>query len=284
MPAEIAIGEQFAAAFLLFREAILAAVVAGLVLGWLGVHVVLRRMVFLTATLTQTAGLGVALAFWLGIVLGGAVPPVLGALAASLVVAGLLSLNPERLGVSREAVMALLWLLAGGLAVLVGDCIAQEAHDIDAILLGTVVLVTSTDLAVLLGLALPALGIAIVLQQRLVFTGIDPDGARVQGLPVRALELLLLGLVTIVTAAATKALGALPVFAFSVLPGLASLLVLPSTRGAFVLAGVLGAVAGGGGFLLAFLLDLPVGATQTVLAAALAAVGLVVRGVLTKML
>ena len=284
MPAEIAIGEQFAAAFLLFREAILAAVVAGLVLGWLGVHVVLRRMVFLTATLTQTAGLGVALAFWLGIVLGGAVPPVLGALAASLVVAGLLSLNPERLGVSREAVMALLWLLAGGLAVLVGDCIAQEAHDIDAILLGTAVLVTSTDLAVLLGLALPALGIAIVLQQRLVFTGIDPDGARVQGLPVRALELLLLGLVTIVTAAATKALGALPVFAFSVLPGLASLLVLPSTRGAFVLAGVLGAVAGGGGFLLAFLLDLPVGATQTVLAAALAAVGLVVRGVLTKML
>jgi ABC-type Mn2+/Zn2+ transport system permease subunit len=283
MLADPSLSEQLQAAFLLFREAILAGTVAGLVLGWLGVHVLLRRMVFLAATLTQTAGLGVALAFWLGIALGVGLPPVLGALLLSLAAAGLLSLRLDRLGMSREAVMALLWIAAGGLAVLVGDRITQEAHDIAAILLGTAVLVSPADLWVLLGLAVPALATAIALQRRLVFTGLDPDGARVQGLPVRALELLLLGLITVVAAAATKALGALPVFAFSVLPAFAALLLLPSTRGAFALAGALGAASGGLGFLLAFLLDLPVGATQTVLAAVIAGVALAVRGVLTAL-
>ncbi len=277
MHPEPAVWDQLAAAFLLFREAILAGTVAGGVLGYLGVHVVLRRMVFLAATLSQAAGLGVVLAFWLGIVLGTGVPPVLGALVTSSLVAGLLSVRLDRWWISREAMMALLWLLTAGLAVLVGDRITQEAHDIASILLGSAVLVSPRDLWLVLGFALPALAVAVALRGRLVFSGFDPDGARVQGLPVQGLELLLLGLITAVTAVGTKALGALPVFAFSVLPGLAALLILPRTRGAFVLAAVLGAASGGLGFLLAFLLDTPVGATQAVLAAAFAAVGLGVR-------
>ena len=269
--------QQLAVAVQLFREAILAGAVAGVVLGYLGVHVVLRRMVFLAATLTQAAGLGVALAFWLGIVAGLRVPPTLGALACALCAAGLMSLRLGRLHVSQEALMAVIWLLAGGLAVLVGARITQEAHDIAAILLGTAVMVSPADLAVLLDLGLPALAVALWLRPRLVFSGFDPDGARVQGLAVRWLDLVLLALITVVTAAATRALGALPVFAFSVLPALAALLLTSVTRRVFALAATLGALCGVVGFLLAFVFDLPVGATQTALAGGLVAVGAGVR-------
>lgn len=258
--------DTFLGAFTLFREAILCAVLAGAALGWLGVHVVLRRMVFVTATLTQAAGLGVALAFWSGIVLGQDLPPVLGAAAASLAAAALLSLTPTRLRLSRESIMAAVWLGASALAVLVGNRITQEAHDIAGILFGSAVLVLPSDLWMVAATAVPALLAAGFLHRRLVFAGFDPDGARVQGLPVRGLDLLFLGLLTLVVAAATRALGALPVFAFSVLPGLAALLLLPTLRGACPLAAGLGALAGGVGFVAAFVLDLPVGATQAALA------------------
>lgn len=56
--------EQFQAGWELFRDPILCALIAGCVLGFLSVYVVLRRMVFVSAAVTNTAGLGVALAFF----------------------------------------------------------------------------------------------------------------------------------------------------------------------------------------------------------------------------
>ena len=43
-----------------FRDPVLASFVAGATLGLLGVYIVLRRMVFVSAALSQAAGLGVA--------------------------------------------------------------------------------------------------------------------------------------------------------------------------------------------------------------------------------
>ena len=48
----------------IFKDAILAGGLAGALLGFLGVHVVLRRMVFASSAIAQAAALGVALSFW----------------------------------------------------------------------------------------------------------------------------------------------------------------------------------------------------------------------------
>ena len=58
----------------LFRDPILCGAAAGLVLGFLGVYVVLRRMVFVSAAITHSAGLGVALAFYAQIHLAASAP------------------------------------------------------------------------------------------------------------------------------------------------------------------------------------------------------------------
>ena len=268
---------DFIAAFPLFRDPILAGAAAGAVLGYLGVFIVLRRMVFASATLSQGASLGVVLAFVAQIHLGLAVPPLAGAIAISLATAGLLSLRAERIGLSRESVLALLWLGCGGGAVLLADRITQEAHDISSILFGSAVLVRTGDLVQIGIVGGLALAVGLAAHRALVFAGIDPDGARVQGLPVRALEAGLLGLVTLVVAVCTRALGALPVFAFSVLPALAALLAARDLRRVFPLALVGGALAGVGGYLFAFFFSFPVGASQVAAALALVLLALPVR-------
>ena len=50
----------------LWQEPMLAAIIGGGVLGYLGFFVLLRRIAFMSAALSQVSGLGVAVAFWVG--------------------------------------------------------------------------------------------------------------------------------------------------------------------------------------------------------------------------
>ncbi|MFT5681881.1 MAG: zinc transport system permease protein [Myxococcota bacterium] len=268
---------DFIAALPLFRDPILCAAVAGLALGYLGVFVVLRRMVFLTAVLTQASGMGVALGFFAGIHLGIEVPPALSAVGVALLVAAVLSVDVRRLSLSPESVLAAVWLACSAGAILLGDRITQEAHDIKAILFGTAVLVRPEDLTAVLAVSGVVLVVGIAWRRGLVFVGFDPDGARVQGLPVATLELTLMVLITLTVAVTTRALGALPVFAFSVLPAVAALMLTRRLSAVLVLAPILGLLSGVGGYMVAFFYSFPVGASQAGVAVALALLAAPVR-------
>jgi ABC-type Mn2+/Zn2+ transport system permease subunit len=132
--------------FGLFRDAILAGGLAGALLGFIGVHVVLRRMVFASSAIAQAAALGVALAFWMPNLIdptghaalhqaGGpehALPsllfePVVWAMAASLLATLVFMANPLRLHLTRESVLGFVFIASSAGAVIIGDKITQEA-------------------------------------------------------------------------------------------------------------------------------------------------------------
>lgn len=273
----------FLAAWELFRDPALAGAVAGALLGFLGVYVVLRRMVFLSAALTQAAGLGVAAEFYAAVHLGAAgllAAPLVGATAATLLATALLA---SVRGPARDRALGLAYLVGAAGTVAIGTRIVQEVQDIHSILFGSAVVVLPDDLHLLAGLA-AALGLVHVVGVRgFVQASFDREGAVARGLPVRALELALLGSVALAISVSTRILGALPVFAFSVLPATAAIRLAPNVPRALVGAAALGAVAGLGGYAVAYVARLPVGAAQTLVAAALvglAEVAVRVRGLL----
>jgi zinc transport system permease protein len=265
-------------------------------LGFLGVHVVLRRMVFASSAIAQAAALGVALSFWIG----GAVDPVrhavghtagpaahvmpsvlfepvLWAIAASLLATLVFIANPTRLHLTRESLLGFVFLASGAGAVIVGDRITQEAHDLSAILFGSAVVVQTIDLVLVSTATVLLLGGHLLLWRALVFAGFDPMGARVQGLPVRAIDTFLFVSVGLAVALCTRALGALPVFAFSVLPAMAALVLTSRIGLVFGLAALLGGLEGVAGYAVSFRAELPVGATQTALAVGVLALALAAR-------
>lgn len=260
--------EDFAAGWELgiYSDAVLVGIVAGLVLGYIGVFVVLRRMVFVTAAISQAAGLGVALTFYVDIHMAMDVDPALGAVVLALLVTGVFAIPPDRLRLSRESILGLTYIACWAGAVMIGDRIAQEAHEISAILFGSAALVRPEDLALVSLVGGGALLLYLVGHRGLVFASFDRESARVQGLPVRAIELASWILVALSVSVTTRALGVLPVFAFAVLPAMAALVL--SNRLTFVLpiAAVLGAISGGVGYLFAFFLEFPVGASQAIVA------------------
>ncbi|EPX55397.1 Zinc ABC transporter, inner membrane permease protein ZnuB [Cystobacter fuscus DSM 2262] len=270
---------QFWDAYELFRDPMLCALIAGSVLGFLGVYVVLRRMVFVSAAVTQSAGLGVALAFYVEIHLGLHVDPTVGAVALALVATMLLMMDPARLRLTRESLLGLAYAFTGGAAILVGDRISQEAHDIQGILFGTAVLVERPQLLAVAWAGALILFIHLWWFRGLTFASFDRIGAHVQGLPVRMLDAVLMISIGLMVGVSARALGALPVFAFSILSALAALMLDLRLPWTFLLSTLAGAISGLGGYLFAYFYNFPVGGSQTVLATAIVALAFGVRGV-----
>ena len=124
----------------LFADATLTGTIAGSILGFLGVYVVLRRMVFLTAALSQVASLGVVVAFYahgpLGIPAALAPPTLVAVALTSLVLLPVAFQRPDRRARS-DSHLGLAYLLGAAGTLVLGTRVVEELHDIDTILLGT---------------------------------------------------------------------------------------------------------------------------------------------------
>ena len=290
---------DFVANWSLFRDAVLTGAFAGGLLGFLGVQVVLRRMVFASSAIAQAAALGVALSFWIPSFLDpvghaahhsgnpgahSAIPivfdPVLWALGTSLLATLLFIVNPIRWRLTRESLLGVVFLVSAAGAVIIGDRITQETHDLAAILFGSAVVVRRSDLILVSSALVSLVGLHVLYWRPLIFVAFDPIGARVQGLPAGKLNAFVFLAIGVAVAFCTRALGALPVFAFSVLPALAALLLTTHLGVVFALAGILGALAGGGGYLVSFRAETPVGATQTAVATVIFCVAIGWRAVM----
>jgi zinc transport system permease protein len=264
----------------LFRDPALAGAIAGFVLGYLGVYVIARRMVFLSAALSQCAGLGVALAFY-GQIQWGLTglwgSPRLGALLVTLVTALVLTTDRKAVATRRDSLLGFAFLLGSAGTLAVSTRIVQETQDIQSLLFGSAVAVLPEDLRFVVLTALLVTFLHVWWMRGFVQTSVDPDSAMVRGLPVRLLEAALLLSLALTISFFTQILGALPVFAFSVLPAMAALRVSRNLTRALVLAGGFGAACGFLGYLAAFQYELPVGASQSLVAIALVALAEALR-------
>ncbi len=265
---------EFFAAWELFRDPTLTATFAGAMLGALGVYVVLRRMVFLAAAVSQAASFGVAGAYFLTLGVAWSVgtwTPTLGALVMTFITLWFVASDTSHEHHRRDALLGFVFLACSAGTLALGTRIVQEIQDIESVLFGTAVAVLPEDFHLVTVVAIVILALQLGGWRGFATVSFDRTGALVRGLPVRGLELVLFASLGVALAVCTRVLGALPTFAFSVLPALAALNLAPNVRSALWLASAFGAASGFGGYLLAFLFELPVGATQTLLAALFAA-------------
>lgn len=254
--------DAFWEAWPLLGDSVLAGTIAGAALGLLGVYVVLRRLVFLSAAISQAASLGVAGAFYLQLHLGWsqATPGLVSVLTTLLaVVLVMRTRNPAR----RDATLGVVFLAGAAGTLGLATRITAELADIKTLLFGVAVAVVPEDFTTLCWALLPVVAIHAWWARGFAAASFDPEGARVRGLPVALLEGVLFATLALTISVCTRILGALPTFAFSVLPALAALALAPNVGVALVLATVVGAAVGFTGYAGAFLYELPVPVGQT---------------------
>ncbi len=271
---------DFLAAREIWDVPLTASILAGALLGALGVYVVLRRTVFVSAALTQLSTVGLVLALLLEerIHVEAERSGVQLAVAVVFSVAGALLLGAFRSRrLPAEGAVGGVWVVASALVVLGLSRLVHAAHDLGGMVFGNAVAVPHADLVALVAVAALCAVVHGLFAKELAFVSFDPETARALGMRVPrwdALLFLTIGLAIPVTA---RALGALPVFAFLTLPAAAALLARARFRAAFLAAGIVGVVAAGGGYVLSWLWELPTGATMVALAGVMVLPGAVLR-------
>lgn len=245
--------------FAMFPQALMAGLLIGLVCSLLGVFVILKRVVFIGITLSETAALGIALSMLMHL------PPLLGAAALTLLVVVLLALPLEFARLPRNALMGIVFVAASALAVLVVAGSGFGLREIKTLLYGDLILTTSFDLALMAAVLLPVLAALLSFLRPITYSFLDREAAKVLGINVMGWELLYFCCLGLAVSSASKAAGALLVFCYLVVPPAAGLL-LGSRLGVVMLISaviaLLGTVTGLGW---SFEADLP--ANQTVVAA-----------------
>jgi zinc transport system permease protein len=271
----------------LWLEPMVAGVLAGAILGYLGVFVVLKRMVFVSAALSEVSGVGVAFAFYVGAIMGidphahGALPillePTWFSLLFACLAALLFSMRPGHRKLAPETIVGLGYIISSALvlAILNSPRIAQEAHAVGDILFGNAVTVPRAQIYALAGAAVLAVVVHVLFFKELLFVSYDPETAVVQGVGVFRYELILNLATAVVISVATRAVGALPVFAFTVIPAAAALMLTERMRVTIALAVAFGMIAAGAGYYVSWVATLPTGATMVVVASVFLLPGLV---------
>jgi zinc transport system permease protein len=235
------------------QRAFAAGAVTALICPTIGVYLVPRRLSLIADTLAHVALAGVALGLFLG------ASPVLGALVVTL--AGAVGIEQLRARGTLAGDASLAVFLSGGfaLAVVLISLARGFNAELFAVLFGSILTVSPTDIWMILGLG-AVVGAAVALFHRqLLLVTLDEDLARTSGVRVNALNLMLTLLTALTTVVAMRMVGVLLVSAMIVIPTLTGFALAASFRQALVIAVATALVSVVAGLIAAYYLSLAAG-------------------------
>ncbi|GIE91106.1 metal ABC transporter permease [Actinoplanes regularis] len=244
-------------------RALAGALIIGLAAPALGIYLVQRRLSLIGDGIGHVAltGVGVGLLTHRSPVLTAVVVSVIGAVAVELV--------RERGRTSGDLALALLFYggIAGGV-VLVG--LSDDAGNASLMqyLFGSLITTSPQDIAVIAGLGSAVLAAMLVFRPALFALCNDEEYARVSGLPVRTLNLLLAVTTAVTVTIAMRTVGLLLVSALMVVPVAAAQQLTRGFRSTMAVAMLIGVCAAGAGVVLSGEIDTAPGATTVLLALA----------------
>lgn len=193
------------------------ALLLGVLSPLVGIFLVMRRFSLLADTLSHVSLFGVALSSWFGF------PMTVGAFLGAVFGGGAIELFRQSRRVLSEATLALFLSGSLSLAVLLFALKGIDAEEIEAYLFGDLTLVTGHDFLLLLGIASVLCTFFLAFYRQLFLATLDEDLAKVNGVPVRRLNLIFMLFASMVVAVAIKIVGVLLVSSLIVLPVMAAL-------------------------------------------------------------
>lgn len=259
------------------RVVLLGVVLLGLAGGVVGTLLLLRRRALLSDTISHACLPGVVLAFLLGelwfghgrslpwLLLGAATAGTGGALAVHWL--------KYRAGVREDAALAMVLSVFFGAGVVLLSLVQQApgggAAGLSGFVFGKAASLTTADARWIAALSALLLAAVLLLRKEFALLCFDQDHARVQGWPVRGLDLALMGAVVAVTVTGLQAVGLLLVVALLIIPPAAARFWTDHLTTSMALAGIIGAASGAVGVLLSALLPrAPAGAVIVLAASA----------------
>lgn len=239
-----------------------AALLASISSGVIGSYVVVKRIVFISGSISHSVLSGIGLSLWLERVQGVTwVSPIGGALVAALISAllmGWIHLNYKE---REDSVIAALWSIGMAIGVLFISQTPGSNVELSNYLVGNIMWVTPGDLKILALLDVVILLVVLKYHKQFLALCFDENQARLQGINIPALYLLLLALTSITIVLLIQVVGVILVMTILTIPAAIAGLMTRKISHMMIVACLLSALFCVLGNWVAFDLDWPIGAT-----------------------
>ena len=193
-------------------RALLGGIGVAIVAGPLGAFLVWRKMAFFGETLSHSALLGVALGFLLGVNIN------IGIFAVCIVVAVLLVTMARSTGLPNDTLLGILAHASLALGLITISFLETQRIDLMTYLLGDVLSTTVFDIILIYVSSIVIIVVLTVLWRPLLSIMVDEELALVEGIPVKAINLIFMLLLATVVALAMKVVGILLVTSLIIIP------------------------------------------------------------------
>lgn len=236
-------------------RAILVTCVAACVCAVVGCHVVLRGMSFIGDAVAHSVFPGLAIAF----VCSGSL--VLGGTLAGVGTAVLVALLSQNRRLKEDSIIGVLFVGAFGLGLVIISWEPGYAGSLQDFLFGSLTGIPASEVPFVLLASAVIVGVFAFFHKEVVAVSLDRESARVAGLPVMALDLLVYISVAGAVVISVQIIGNILVLALLITPA-ASARLLTNSLGAMIGTSlVIGVLSSLCGIYLSWSLDLPAGAS-----------------------
>ena len=194
------------------QNAIMAAVLASIACGVIGVYIMEKKLVMMSGGIAHTAFGGIGLGYFLK------VEPIFTALGVSVIAALAVAALKRKAKTDSDLLIGMFWSLGMALGVVFIAMTPGYPPDIASVLFGNILAVSRSDLRLILGLDILVLATVTAFYQMFKAYIFDEEFASVAGVPVRALEYLMYILVAVTVVVMIRVVGIILVIALLTAP------------------------------------------------------------------
>lgn len=235
------------------QRAIIAGVVLALLLAWLGVFVIMRRMSFFSDGIAHASLAGVAV----GVLAG--VHPLTTALVFSVVFSIVIYYLEKKTTLSSDAIIGILFTSGMALGVVLLSFKKGYQPDLVSFLFGNILAIRPADLAVISALSAVILAFLAYNHKGITLMALDMDTAYMAGIRVDLLHVTFYIILAVAVVLGLKILGIVLVSALLIIPASTAKLVSKSFKGLIIQSIVFSEVIVILGIALSYALDSPTG-------------------------
>jgi zinc transport system permease protein len=212
------------------QNAIISGIAISLICSTVGLFLVLRKYSLFGDALAHSAFGGVALGLFLGFY------PLWAAYAVSILSALGLTKIRQKFDISGDAIVAI--LLSSGIAVGIVLISLSGGFSIDifSFLFGSVLLVSTENVIMILGLCAVILIILITGYKKFMYITFSEEQAQISGIPVQKLNYLLIAIAGITVVTSMQLVGVLLVSALFVIPNVTAMMFKRSFKQTIILS------------------------------------------------
>lgn len=257
--------EIFSESFL--QSGLAASFMMGGMCAYLGVFLILKRIVFVGAAISQMAAVGVVLGHlighWLGLNLE--------SLAFFFSILGVFIfwfVNSER-SITKESLIAYVYLFASGLAtIIVAKDPLAEAENLN-MFSGNILFINGFDLCLIGIITAIVFGVHIIFRKEFIFISFDPSTARTLNIPTKFYEFILYLTLGVVISVGIRSMGMLFIFSSLIIPAMIGLSLFNRLKWVFISSTISIWISSLLGIVISYKYDIPTGPSISVVNAIL---------------